>query len=477
MQAAFLDAMSEASHLGSLNMIVVFFRELRDMPTAVFTAWWRLIRKTKKEFGMTDILNSDGFDVHMKPSLMTGRVPGTWREALLSGLPHGIIAIILTVVSFITRNQTGDQLMKIVEITALAFVWSMGAFLIFMLFIAWRQGWPRWAGSYYLYGFLVVSMPLLLLLQNYDTEWAYRGMDILMSLGYIVLLMLWVIIITQRDAIKGLLMFTPIVVLSWWLVLEFVPNGIRNPNQVGMFMVTALAAVLIARVGSWRGGIWIMVVASMVVGIPISYYRTYHHQIPPEHSEAATLGVLSGRFTEATFWSALLVIGPLLMWVMREIGLRSGKKGRLAYHLMIYGLLANLAVNLMVDRSYSYGWLRHNPGREVLSGVVIVITALVYLAGVFLLLRSSRSVGLFSRWTRFALGGAAFGLPFMFMFPMFDSRRYASTSLPFGLFYENQVPDILVYGLGTLWLLAGGWLITRLRVPAEAATEVVEAKG
>ena len=63
----------------------------------------------------------------------------------------------------------------------------------------------------------------------------------------------------------------------------------------------------------------------------------------------------------------------------------------------------------------------------------------------------------------------ALGLPLMFMYPMFSRRRLTSTYLPFGLFYENDVPKILTYGAGSVWLFLGGWLITRLRVPKRSA--------
>jgi hypothetical protein len=93
----------------------------------------------------------------------------------------------------------------------------------------------------------------------------------------------------------------------------------------------------------------------------------------------------------------------------------------------------------------------------------------IFIFGVAKLLKAARLEGLLTdRKTIALIIFVAFGLPLMFIFPIFNSRRYAPTNMPFGLFYENNVPDILVYGLGTLWLFLDGWLISRLKVSKQS---------
>ena len=312
---------------------------------------------------------------------------------------------------------------------------------------------------------LLLAAPLLAVLQIIDTPPAYRWMDILMTLVYIIVLVVWIYAITRRDAIKGLLVITPVAILSWFPVLEFIPNEIRNPLQFGMLLITGLAAVAIVRSGSWRVGIWTIIGSSMLAGAPIAYFRTYHHNIPPGHADASTVAMLTGRYAQAMFWSAMLVIAPLLIWFFWELSKRCGREGRLGYRLAFSGLLLNLISNLVSDRGYSMGFILRSPLRELAFSALILLSAAIYVVGVILLLRAAREEGLLQDNKTAALFFfAALGLPLMFMFPMFEARRYTATTMPFGLFYENNVPDLLVYGLGALWLLAGGWLITRMKL-------------
>jgi len=395
---------------------------------------------------------------NIKPSIANRSQPGSWKEALLSGFPHLCIAAILLVVTFIPYLTEDTSSQKVFEIASLMFAWSVVGVLIIAFIIAWRKGWPRWSASYYFYMFLALTAPLLILFQG-------QGYMVLYFI-YTLILVLWIYAVTQRDVIKGLLFITPVAILSWWLVLEFIPSAIRNPLQVGMPLVTAFVAILIARFGNWRKGIWIIVGSCMLVGLPISYFRTYHHNIPPEHADSATIAMFTGRFALAWFWSSILVIAPLMIWVLWELSKKCGREGKLGYRLAFTGLLLNLISNLASGLWYAR-FIRNYPQRgiEMLLSILIILGAVIFIIGVVKLLRAARLEGVLMDQKTIALFiFVALGLPLMFMFPMFDSRRYTSTNMPFGLFYENNVPDTLVYGIGVLWLFLGGWLISQLKV-------------
>ena len=98
---------------------------------------------------------------------------------------------------------------------------------------------------------------------------------------------------------------------------------------------------------------------------------------------------------------------------------------------------------------------------ELFLSILIILGAIIFIFGVITLLRAARleSVLTDDRKTIALFTFAALGLPLMFLLPMFDSRKYAPTSMPFGLFYENKVPELLVYAIGVLCLFMGGWLV------------------
>lgn len=459
MQAAFEDQVTSIGHGKQGLLLGVILHELRTLPIAIVREYWLLFRNRREEAVMGDVIRSKWAPEDAKPSLENGTQPDTWKGALLAGLPHLILTVLLIVVPLTSQIQTGEPLQRIIEITTLVFIWSLIGVLVVGVFIAWRKGRPRWAASYYFYGFVLAAAPLLLLTQN-------RGFDSYLMLFYLLALVVLIYAVTRRDAIKGLLMITPIAILSWYSVLEFIPSQFRNPIEVAMLLVTALAAIVIARYGSWRIGIWTIIVASIVVGLPISYYRTYHHNIPPEYADPGTIAMFTGRYTQALFWSGILVIAPLLLWVFWELAKRSGYSGVLGFQLLFAGLLLNFAVNMTAGSWYTMGL---HTGSHLLNGVfsgLIIVGALLYFGGVVTLLKGAKFAGVITnRITIAMLIFTAIGLPLMFMFPMFGMRRYAPTDLPFGLFYENNVPDVLVYGLSLLWLLVAAWLITRIKVP------------
>ncbi len=402
------------------------------------------------------------------PTLFGGNHPATWRESLLAGLPHAAIAtlqLLVTLQLWVTPETgvpAGSTLIQTLEIAAVILAVILVVVLVGMLVYAWRGGWPRWSGSYYLYGFILLAAPALFLLQVLDTQWAHRGMSILLGLVYILMLVGLVYWVVQRDALKGLLMLAPIAILSWWPVLEFIPGEIRNPLELGMLLVITLMTVTVARVGDWRLGIWVLLAGCLVIGLPISYFRTYFHAIPVEYAGPGNWVDFSGRYTQAAFWSLLLVLGPMLLWVLRQLSRTS--EDRWIYPVMVATFFVNLGCNLVLVRGYLMGWWDYHPAREWLLAAIILLSALVYTLGVIrILLVALRADHLEGGWSPIFFGFAAAGLPWLFLLPMFEVRRYAPTVLPFGLFYENSVPDLWVYGPGVIWLVVGIRALTGLQ--------------
>jgi hypothetical protein len=259
MQATFADILSQAEELGSWSLLTACLRELRDFPKAVAREHWLLIQCREGGRNMLKTPVDNSLTGGGSLTLNSQDQPNSWKKAILAGLPHLLVSLLLIVVTLTsgyTASSTRLRVVGILEIATTVFAWSLVGVLIVALGIAWRRGWPRWSASYYFYAFLMVSAPILWLLQTLDLPWAYLALDTLLSPVYIILLVAWLVTVTQRDVIKGLLMIAPIAVLSFFQNLEFIPNEIRNPLHVGMLLLISLAAVVIARYGSWRTGLW-----------------------------------------------------------------------------------------------------------------------------------------------------------------------------------------------------------------------------
>jgi hypothetical protein len=462
MAATFSDALQGAAQGSGLAVGIVCLRELRDFPRRLIQEYWYQFRKQ-------DRVLLAGTGHYPRPSLQGGSQPASWRVAFLAGLPHLIVAMIFLLAGAASANWTEGAPLNRLQVAALVLIWSGVGVIVGAVFFAWRRGWPRWAASYYFYWFLALAFPGLLIFQLLDNDFGYQVMNILLMLVYILILVVWFYVVTRRDAIKGLIMIAPVAMLSWSLNFEFIADEFDFPLRVGMYLVTALAAALITRFGNWRLGTWTVIGASMLVGLPVSYIRTFYHNIPPEHADPATFGMFSVRFAETWFWSALLIVAPLLLWVLWELGQRLGKRGRLGYRLAFTGILVNLTSILVLFQGYYFRFLPNNALREIGFPVIILLSAGAYFAGIALILRAAKQQAVLTNAaTRMLLVVVTYILPFTFLFRLFTSHRIMPTHLPFGLFVDNAVPKMAYYGLGVLWLLLGTWLITRLRVPKRA---------
>lgn len=133
---------------------------------------------------------------------------------------------------------------------------------------------------------------------------------------------------------------------------------------------------------------------------------------------------------------------------------------------MFLGLVLNLVSNLASKMRYAK-YIRIYPGVSVenLFIFLIIIGAGCFILGTFNLLIVATLGGLLAYHKGVcSYLFEALGLPLMFMYPIFNSRRYTPTTMPFGLFYENNVTDYLTYGLGAMWLLFDARLVTRHHV-------------
>ncbi len=66
----------------------------------------------------------------------------------------------------------------------------------------------------------------------------------------------------------------------------------------------------------------------------------------------------------------------------------------------------------------------------------------------------------------------------MVMSPLLFGFRYNPVSLPFGLYDMSTPQAVAVYTFGFVWILLGGWLVTRLgRTPPESRQASLDGAG
>lgn len=74
-------------------------------------------------------------------SQVTERQPGTWGAAILAGLPHLLMGLLIGV------GKLLDQTIQINQNISNALGISLGLLVIAILIYAWRRGWPLWSAS------------------------------------------------------------------------------------------------------------------------------------------------------------------------------------------------------------------------------------------------------------------------------------------------------------------------------------------
>ena len=306
--------------------------------------------------------------------------PGSWRDAALAGLPHLLVALVTGLPGLLRAYGVLAPYTQGMPVSEILLDLGLAGTIVLVLIYAWRRSWPRWSASWYGYGLAVAVAPVVMLLQDGTTPTVLSGAFVFVVTP---LALAWLLYkVARRDRLKGLLAALPVVTAMWFPILEFVPPPVRAPITLGGWLVTALVAVAIMRLGNVQVGVWLVIGVSLLVGLPFSYARTYLHDIPPAHAAEPSVWGLVNRFAPQLLASSTLVIGPLLARALRELGKRSGRMGILGYRLALLGVLLNLAGNLGSFWLSTNDFLRpYRQTGDQMFTVMICLGLLIYLSG------------------------------------------------------------------------------------------------
>jgi hypothetical protein len=472
MQSVFEMALNEAGRSGWQTQIAVFLRELVDYPACLLRAY--MVGDHRKEAVMSTAEVFVNRDSLLRPS--DDGHPGSIKDAFLAAVPlvwagllsveSGLFASLLAseAAHMSAGWQTFAQMMEIGS--AILFALAMPV----MLFLAWRRGWPRWFGTWMPF-FLV---PLVALI-----NWPLQAMEIywignlliylLLPLALVVL----VVAVGTHDRLRAQLATLPILLVLWMLTLEFTIAAYRDLVSLVAWLLAGLVAALILRKGSVRQGMWLVIVLILLVGLLYSWARTFHNHIPLEHVMAPPTIVefISRALTGVLSLSALLV-APLLVWAIRQVGLQSGKRGMMGYYIALAGLFIELTGYLgflwwFASEDLTY-YFYVSGSFSLVSGVLIrcltYLGMLVYLAGMALLaVAASQRGALPGRFDFILLALLPLALPLMGTAPLLFNFSTNPPTMPYEIGGLRSMPLALVYALGALWILAGCWLAARRR--------------
>ena len=454
MRIIFDEAYTDARRSGLEEALRYVGRELKSLPVSAFREHWREWWN-REETVNTSKATTSGENIAQRPSR-----PG-WGEAFLATLPYILIFLLdglpklPVLVGWLTWESPGMRALNILLV-----VIALGAFIV-TLAIGWRRKWPLWTASWTMFYVLVALLPVGMLISLVFPELNNYGLG--GSAAYLLLPLLIAFLlygVTRADRLRGLLAALPVVYFLWSPDMEFVPDGIEVFIKAVSTILVSLTVMWIVRNGDWRKSLWVILGLNVVVGLQFAWAGINHGGQLPYSAPGPSLLELIKVFVPQYLAISSILIGPLLAVTFREIGLRSGKNGMVAYRLALLGLLLLIASNLVgfligtdstfASDSFSYRLL--DTGIILALGMYAVSLGLLYRA-------AHRSAALPALPEMLLLAVLPVALPLTLLLPFLS--WLAPVSQVYGFPTVFALPDALVLALGVLWLLLSTWLVTR----------------
>lgn len=367
--------------------------------------------------------------------------------SLVGGLPMLLVAL-----GLLTWESAGIRFLNI----GLAVV--LVACLLAISILAWRRRWPLWSAIWY-----PVFIPLILLLAGLAALQAQFEFAIDQEMVLYVWLPLFVAIllyaVTRLDPLRGLLGALPVIYLLWLPNMEFVPDGIELSITAASIALACLTVAFVMRKGDWLTALFAILAMNLAVGALYSYAGIYHGGTLPFVAPGPNLvEVLRSLIPQYLATSAIL-LGPLFAWRFRQMGLAAGRGGKIAYHLVLAGLLLVIMTNLA---GLMLTLQADTPGSSASDPLLplLILGLGVYLVGLVWLYRYESMPKTASGFAQgILLPLLPLGIPVMFMLP-FVSWKWPVNEL-YGIPLLWVLPHAVSLSLGVVWLGLSVWVITR----------------
>jgi hypothetical protein len=267
-----------------------------------------------------------------------------WRPALLGGLPHGLMGLII-VLSTWTEGAVsvlgvwGGGLMLV----------AFGLILLGVTGYNLRRGWQPWSGTWigYLGVVLFVGGAFLTqqLLRDSPAEgWAIPITSLMvMPLGLAYLLYR----LAAADRWKGLSAAVPLTALVWAFFLEFVPTRSETLAWGWIFLLAFTATTFSLRTRRFGLALLLGLVIPAVGGLPFVYLGVYQGGTLPFSEPGPSLAEVMRQYVPFVTAVLSIPLGPQLARQARALGRKTGSSGgRVFYRMALGGVLLGLALAL-----------------------------------------------------------------------------------------------------------------------------------
>ena len=392
------------------------------------------------------------------------RVPAaSWGEALLGALPFLLILLVdglpklLVEGGLLTWEAGGMRILN-----AGIIVLSIVTYLI-ILILAWRRRWPTWSATWYLLFcipplLLIIGLLSLLRQGQFDTT---INQDVVMYVWMPLLVAVLLYAVTRLDPLRGLLAALMVIYLLWQNNMEFVPDSIELAIKVPSIAMICAVVVFTLRRGDWREGLFAVLAMNLAVGALFAYAGIYYGGTLPFVAPGPNPVEVARSLVPQYLATSAILLGPLFAWKFRQVGLVGGRGGKIAYHVVLSGLLlvimanlANLMLTLQVDAPDST-----SPASSTVAAVILLSLG-IYLVGVIWLYRDTSFFKSAMGWTEgILLALLPLGIPIALMLPFITWRWPVSNLYFIPLLWV--LPHAVSLLLGVVWLGLSVWVIAR----------------
>ncbi len=464
MRQVFLDCWRSASGQGNGALLKLWRRVLLDLiltaPREYLAEWQQVF----SAFNWRQAMNMPG-------ASYLSRQPGSWRETLWALIPYGLLILIvflpvlLVSMHVIPENWVGDGGTIVGGGVILA-----GVSLV-SLVMAWRKGWPRWSASWLIFWVATALSLIVLALRSLDqpddgSSQALPGVVVPFVVAWLVYRL------ACRNPIAGLLGILPFAAGTQVLIQEYIPSGTDALLNIAILTMICLVATATIRSGSWRLGFWLCAGLILAVSGLAIFASQYLIVLPPEAGKYPPIpaGQFVLNIVVPTVGAFAMLIGPFLARAVRELGMKSGKWGQIAYRVALLGIVCLMIGAVIGPYAFSMGqkamtfWTTNQLGR-----IFVILGVFLYVAGIGALFAAAIAAHLRLRWI-----DAIFIVVLPGMLPLFFGLFAQIMGILPPFLQQDSYFLILIVCLGLVWWGFSYWLVTHFE-PRHAAPQIAEA--